>query len=180
MHSRALVFGSVALISACQTFPGFSPADQAADQAILSQLGAYADLNLRLAEAEGVWLDAIYAEVAEENARAPSPMAKLRLATVLSAAGHAHTDWSRADQVLTELEATSDGQAPVMGSLVRLRRAAISQGRAVQNQLSVLTRENRSLSKGLEEAEAKIKALTAIEQKLEAPSAPADAPRAKQ
>lgn len=151
----------------------------AEDPAVLAQFDAYVNLASQLAEADASGRDAIYLKASQDYAREPSETNKLYLALVLGTAGHTYTDMARADQLLIELEAMNEQRPPVMASLVRMRRAMFSLTRAAHVQLRSLTRENRDLQKKLQDAEAKIKALTAIEQKLEAPAADSDAGRVR-
>lgn len=164
----------VAAISACQTVPHAPTATPSPapveDQVVLSQLDAYVKLASQLAAADSIGRDALYTLVSQNYADAPGETSKLYLALVLNTAGHAHTNMPRADQLLTELEAVSDQLPPVTASLVRVQRALFGLTRALHSQLGLLTLENKHFRRELEDVESKIKALTAIEQELEAPS----------
>lgn len=176
MLSRLALLVSVLALPACQLFGGSSPSSTQENSAALTQLDAYIELANQLANADEAGRNALYLQVSENYASAPTETAKLNLALVLGTVGHAHTDMERADQLLLELEAVNDQLPPVTGSLVRMRRAMFSLTRTLHGQLRTLSRENKNLRKELDEAETKIKALTAIERKLDASAA---APRKK-
>lgn len=104
----------------------------------------------------------------------PAPANKLRLALALSVPTNG--DLGRARRLMSDLRATWPVLPLGLEALLRLRLAAMNLHAAHDEQLSTLLKEQETLKAEhealrleLEDAQAKLKALTEIEQKIETP-----------
>jgi len=130
----------------------------------------------------------IYADAAAAAQLTPGPNTELRLALVLAVPGHAESDPEQAERKLREVLTQTELLTPAEISLAtiqlnnverlivadtearRLRastsRAARTEEQAITQRLASVEAENRQLRRDLEEAEAKLEAITSIERSI--------------
>jgi len=130
----------------------------------------------------------IFADADAGATLTPGPNTQLRLALVLATPGHAETDPEQAERLLREVLTQTELLTPAEVSLAtiylnsvesfivaraearRLRastsRAARTEEQAVSQRLASVETENRQLRRELEEAEAKLEAITSIERSI--------------
>lgn len=130
----------------------------------------------------------IFADADAGATLTPGPNTQLRLALVLATPGHAESDPEQAERLLREVLTQTELLTPSEISLAtiylnsvesfivartearRLRastsRAARTEEQAVSQRLASVEAENRQLRRDLEEAEAKLEAITSIERSI--------------
>ena len=135
----------------------------------------------------------IYADAHSAWQLTPGPQTNLRYALVLATAGHPEADPEQAQSILRELLTQTELMTADEVSLAtihlksveqlivansearRLRastsRAAQTQEAATNQRLAIVEAENRRLRRDLEDAEAKLEAITTIEQSIRAQEA---------
>jgi len=130
----------------------------------------------------------IFADADAGATLTPGPNTQLRLALVLATPGHPESDPEQAERLLREVLTQTELLTPAEISLAtiylnsvesfivaraearRLRastsRAARTEEQAVSQRLASVEAENRQLRRDLEEAEAKLEAITSIERSI--------------
>lgn len=130
----------------------------------------------------------IFADADAGATLTPGPNTQLRLALVLATPGHAESDPEQAERLLREVLTRTELLTPAEISLAtmhlnnveslivaqsearRLRastsRAARTEEQAVSQRLASVEAENRRLRRDLDEAEAKLEAITSIERSI--------------
>ena len=130
----------------------------------------------------------IFADADAGATLTPGPNTQLRLALVLATPGHPESDPEQAERLLREVLTQTELLTPAEISLAtiylnsvesfivaraearRLRastsRAARTEEQAVSQRLASVETENRQLRRDLEEAEAKLEAITSIERSI--------------
>ena len=130
----------------------------------------------------------IFADADAGATLTPGPNTQLRLALVLATPGHPESDPEQAERLLREVLTQTELLTPAEVSLAtiylnsvesfivaraearRLRastsRAARTEEQAVSQRLASVETENRQLRRELEEAEAKLEAITSIERSI--------------
>ena len=130
----------------------------------------------------------IFADADAGATLTPGPNTSLRLALVLATPGHAESNPEEAERLLREVLTQTELLTPVEISLAtihlnnverlivanaearRLRastsRAARTEEQAISQRLASVEAENRQLRRNLEEAEAKLEAITSIERSI--------------
>jgi hypothetical protein len=169
--------------------PGVRPNDGApvVDRAATSAalITSYLDLLQRLAQASAAEQAEIMAAAQREYELAATPSHQLRYALTLATPGHAATDLPRAQRLLRELMATPETLLPAERELLELqkvdaqltlaaenRRLQTNVARDDRDRTSALSKlqteidENARLRKELEEARAKLGAISDIEKSM--------------
>lgn len=151
-------------------------------------VGVYIEELGQLASNDAAAHAEIYADAAAAAQLTPGPSADLRLGLVLAIPGHPEADADRAQsllrEVLTQRELLTPAEVSLAGILlnsaerqsiaaaeVRNLRATTSraqqtQEQAVSQRLALVEAENRRLRRELDDAEAKLNAITSIERSI--------------
>lgn len=151
-------------------------------------ISVYIDELGKLASNDAAAHAEIFADAAAAAQLTPGPSANLRLGLVLAVPGHPESDADRAQSLLREVLAQTELLTPGEINLARIllkaaerqsiasvevrnlrastSRAQQTQEQAVSRRLALVEAENRRLRRELEDAEAKLDAITSIERSI--------------
>lgn len=151
-------------------------------------IGVYVDELGKLASNDAAAHAEIYADAASVARLTPGPSANLRLGLVLAIPGHPESDAERAQSLLREVLTQTELLTPAEVSLAQIllnsaerqsiasaevrnlrattSRAQQTQEQAVGQRLARVEAENRQLRRELQDAEAKLEAITSIERSI--------------
>jgi hypothetical protein len=135
----------------------------------LEQYLAYAR---QLSEAQPAQQKQVYQQVAAAYQQNPSPHRKLRYALTLDVLASPYSDPRKALQLFRELAAAQPPLPQELALLVTLQVHALQRRLELSDRVAILT-------KALHDADAKMDALTDIEQKLDPPPSEQDASQAE-
>ncbi|MEZ5473895.1 MAG: hypothetical protein R3E72_02710 [Steroidobacteraceae bacterium] len=181
------------LLCGCANFAGKSrvpapapPVDQAAIEG--SIISSYLDTLLKLASGSAAEQAEILAKLQSEQAAAPTPSRLLRYGLALSTPGHNQFDPVGAQRLLREVLASPETLLPAERALAYLQLSLIDRYQALQSEvkrtqaetdrserdrvaqlnrrLTAESEENARLKRQLEDAQAKLDAISRIEQTM--------------
>ena len=190
--SVALVFAMLVVSAGCESTSNWLKGRRTADAEPII-LGApeseqYLHEMFALASGDPATQAEIYADARAAAELTPNPSTRLRYALVLATAGHTETSPSEAQIIFRDLLSQTELMTPdeialatihllsveeriMLGAETnRLRaentRAATTEEAAVAQRIATVETENRRLRQSLEEAEAKLEAITSIERSI--------------
>lgn len=166
-YSVALLLGSALLLSACETLApaagsrGTQP--QPSQGAVFRPEPEYLTYMHMLAVATPATQKTLYQQAARNYREQATPHDKLRFALALSLLDAPYGDAAKARQLYRELLPPAQPVPQAIESLLQVQLNGVGQRLALEERLALLQQE-------LGKAEAKIQALTTIEQTLEQPA----------
>jgi cell division septum initiation protein DivIVA len=128
------------------------------------------DLQARLSEADPPTQKAITQNLDRLLQQEDNAYNRLRLALALSVPFYSPGDMDRARKLIGELRSASPPLPQAYDVILRLRLANLDDVDRYLERLATFREENQGLRKELDDAQAKFRALSDIEQKIERPS----------
>lgn len=164
-HAAALLLGGALLSSGCEILPPAATGTEAqpAQGAAFRPEPEYLTYMHMLAVATPATQKNLYQQAARNYRERATPHDKLRFALALSLLDAPYGDAAKARQLYRELLPPAQPVPPEIESLLQVQLNEIKQRLILEERLALLQQE-------LDKAEAKIQALTTIEQTLEQPA----------